>query len=70
MYFLALQGFEPIDILNTLRFEQECLDIDRFMVPKKTSHTLGKDDSGGGRPTQEDVGGEVSDNTEKDRESK
>lgn len=70
MHFLALQGFEPIDILNTLRFEQECLDIDRFMVPKKTSHTLGKDDSDGGRPTQEDVGEEISDNTEKDRESK
>lgn len=68
MMFLALQGFEPIDILNTLRFEQECLDIDRYMIPKKTSHTLGKDDNDGGRPTQEDVGEEVSDNTEKDRE--
>lgn len=67
MRFLAMQGYEPIDILKGLRFEQECLDIDRFMIPKKTSHTLGKDDTGG-RPTQEDVGEEVSDNTEKDRE--
>lgn len=69
MYFMALQGFEPIEILNLLEFEQEILDIDKFMIPKQTSHTLsGEEDNG--RPTQEDKGEEVSDNTEKDREQK
>lgn len=69
MEFLALQGYEPIQVLNMLEFEQNVLDIDRYMTPKQTSHTLSGDDNNvGGRPTQEDVGGEVKDNTELDRE--
>lgn len=69
MYFLALQGLEPIQILNMLEFEQEVLDIDKYMLPKQTSHTLSGDNEGG-RPTQEEVGEEVKDNTELDREQK
>lgn len=69
MYFLALQGLEPIQVLNMLEFEQEVLDIDKYMIPKQTSHTLSSDDVGG-RPTQEEVGEEVKDNTELDREQK
>jgi len=70
MHFLALQGYEPIQILNILRFEQEVLDIDKFMIPKKTSHTMTDDGDEGGRPTQEDKGEEVKDNTDVDRGNK
>lgn len=69
MYFLTLQGLEPIQILNMLRFEQEMLDIDKYMIPKMTSHTMSGEDEGG-RPTQEEVGEEVKGNTEIDRDSK
>ena len=70
MHFLALQGYEPIQILNMLEFEQDVFDIDKYMVPKQTSHTMSGDEVEGGRPTQEEVGGEVKDNTELDREQK
>lgn len=67
MYFLALQGLNPIQVLNMLQLEQEILDIDKYMIPKQTSHTMSGNDEGG-RPTQEDIGEEVKDNTELDRE--
>lgn len=70
IYFLALQGLEPIQIINMLQFEQDIFDIDKYMIPKQTSHTLSGSDDAGGRPTQEDVGEEVKDNTEIDRDSK
>ncbi len=67
--FLALKGYEPIDILNALQFEQDVLDIDKYMIPKQTSHTM-SDVSDAGRPTQEDVGGEVKDSTDNDRDNR
>ncbi len=68
VHFLALQGYEPIQILNMIRFEQEVLDIDKYLIPKQTSHTM--TDGEKGRPTQEDVGGEVKDNTDINRDNR
>lgn len=66
-YFLALCGLEPIQIVNLFKFEQDVLDIDEYLVPKMTSHTMsGKNERG--RPTQEDKGEEVKDSTDSDRD--
>lgn len=72
MRYLASLGYEPYEIISNLKFEQEILDIDSLMIPKKTSHTLSGDDSDkpvtlkqeDGRPTNESVGKEISDKTE------
>lgn len=69
MHFLALQGYEPIQIANMLKFEQDILNIDEYLIPKKTSHTM-SDIEDVGRPTQEESGEEVKDNTDKDRNRK
>lgn len=66
--FLALTGLEPIEIVNLFQFEQDVLNIDEYLVPKKTSHTLSGDNEG--RPTQEERGEEVKDNTDLDRDRK
>lgn len=69
-YLLALMGLEPIEIINLFAFEQGILDIDKMLVPKQTSHTMpGDNEDEGGRPTQEEVGEEVKENTEIDRDS-
>lgn len=65
--YLASLGNEPYEIISTLTFEQNVLDIDNLMIPKKTSHTLTENDNGG-RPTNEEVGKDDSDNTELARE--
>ena len=68
-HFLALQGYEPIQVLNLMRFEQDILDIDKYMIPKQTSHTM-SDEKTVGNPTQEEKGEEVKDSTDKDRGNK
>lgn len=67
-YFLALSGLEPFQIMNLFKLEQDVLNIDDYLIPKLTSHTISSDE--GGRPTQEEVGEEVKDNTDKDRDRK
>lgn len=69
-YFLALTGLEPIQIVNLLKFEQDVLNIDKYLVPKLTSHTISSSKSDIGRPTQEEQGEEVKDNTDTDRDRK
>ena len=60
--FIATQGYEPNDGLSLLKMEK-LLELDELLTPKKSSHTLSKNDVG--RPTKET---EVNDN--KDNESK
>lgn len=43
--FLATQGYEPNDGLSLLEMEK-LLELDKLLIPKKTSHTLSKNDIG------------------------
>lgn len=65
LYFNALNGFSPLETINILSFEQNILNIDELFVPKKDSHTMGKENSENGRPTKEEVGESIGDAGEK-----
>lgn len=65
LVYLAYTGLEPFQSMNLLEFERDVLDIDSLVTPKKTSHTMGSDDSDVGREKSENP----SDITEKTREN-
>ena len=48
MNYLAACGFNPIEIVSQLQFEQQVLDIDSLMVVKQTSNTIYSKDSANG----------------------
>lgn len=48
MNYLAACGFNPIEIVSQLQFEQQVLDIDSLMVVKPTSNTISSKDSANG----------------------
>ena len=50
--FLAMQGFSPLEGLNTLKGER-ALGIDEIMIPQQTSHTMTTSNEGG-RPTKQE----------------
>lgn len=68
---LAILGFEPIRI-NQLRFEQETLKIDDFMIPPQSTYTQSGKTQGdkGGRPSISSGEVEPTDNGEKSLEQR
>lgn len=50
--YMASIGSEPLEIYSKLIMEQQVLNIDSFMIPKQTSHTLSNDGEGSGRPVE------------------
>ena len=53
--YLAYTGMTPLEVANMLVFEQRVLNIDDFMVAKKTSHTMSGDDTDeAGAPESDD----------------
>lgn len=52
--YLAYSGMTPSQVANMLVFEQEILDIDKYMVAKQNSNTLSGDDvEEAGRPKED-----------------
>lgn len=47
MEYLAITGMTPVEVANTLIFEQRVLNIDDFMVAKQTSFTMSGDEEQG-----------------------
>lgn len=38
--YLAATGMTPIEVIGKLKMERDMLDIDSYMIPKQTSHTM------------------------------
>lgn len=51
--YLAYTGMSPLQVANMLVFEQEILDIDKYMVAKQNSNTLSGDEGDAGRPKED-----------------
>ena len=66
--YLAALGYDPIEIIPKLKFEQDILNIDELMAPKPMSYTLSnKDDKSGVQKVDETKGTEEDKVVEEDK---
>lgn len=56
MHFMALNGFDPLQALNVLNFEQKVLGVNSLFIPAVSSHTISGTDNTGGRPSASETG--------------